>query len=203
MVSAAANAITEGETKGLVWRFQAKSTQWGPAGAKVMHSLGLKKVALLAQQNAFVVAMIEPFKAEMAKLGGAVTQTVVYNPDQPSYRAEVEKIFGPEPEGVFCLSLLTDFASIAKPIGEWRYDQRGEESVAYDLENYLVRMGRTAATHSIAELRRVTGQDPFAESGPLGYERLQPAFLDHRIVADQVRLDEAVEHRDQRRPFRV
>jgi branched-chain amino acid transport system substrate-binding protein len=116
MVSAAANAITEGETKGLVWRFQAKSTQWGPAGAKVMHGLGLKKVALLAQQNAFVIAMIEPFKAEMAKLGGAVTQTVVYNPDQPSYRAEVEKVFGPEPEGVFCLSLLTDFASIAKEV---------------------------------------------------------------------------------------
>ncbi len=72
----------------------------------------------------------------------------------------------------------SDFASIAKPMGEWKYDQRGEESVAYDLENYLVRMGRTASMHSIAELRRVTGQDPFAESGPLGYERLQPAFLD-------------------------
>ena len=100
MVSAAANAITEGETKGLVWRFQAKSTQWGPAGAKVMHSLGLKSVALLAQQNAFVIAMIEPFKAEMAKLGGTVTQTVVYNPDQPSYRAEVEKVFGLAPDGV-------------------------------------------------------------------------------------------------------
>jgi branched-chain amino acid transport system substrate-binding protein len=116
MVSAAANAITEGETKGLVWRFQAKSTQWGPAGAKVMHDLGLGKVALLAQQNAFVIAMIEPFKAEMAKLGGTVTQTVLYNPDQPSYRAEVEKVFGPEPDGVFCLSLLTDFTSIAKEV---------------------------------------------------------------------------------------
>src|SRR5262249_44068839 len=39
MVSAAANAITDGDTKGLVWRFQAKSTQWGPAGAKVMDGL--------------------------------------------------------------------------------------------------------------------------------------------------------------------
>jgi branched-chain amino acid transport system substrate-binding protein len=116
MVSAAADAITEGDTKGLVWRFQAKSTQWGPAGAKVMASLGLKKVAVLAQQNPFVNAMIEPFKAEMAKLGGTVTQVVAYNPDQPSYRAEVEKTFGPEPDGVFCLALLTDFASIAKEV---------------------------------------------------------------------------------------
>lgn len=116
MVSAAANAITEGDTKGLIWRFQAKSTQWGPAGAKIMKTLGLKKVALLAQQNPFVNAMIDPFKAEMAALGGTVTETVTYNPDQPSYRAEVEKAFGAEPDGVFCLSLLTDFSSIAKEV---------------------------------------------------------------------------------------
>jgi branched-chain amino acid transport system substrate-binding protein len=116
MVSAAADAITDGDTKGLVWRFQAKSTQWGPAGAKVMASLGVRKVAVLAQQNPFVNAMIEPFKAEMAKLGGTVTQVVQYNPDQPSYRAEVEQVFGPEPEGVFCLALLTDFESIAKEV---------------------------------------------------------------------------------------
>ncbi|RTL72945.1 MAG: amino acid ABC transporter substrate-binding protein [Hyphomicrobiales bacterium] len=116
MVSASADAITDGDTKGLIWRFQAKSTQWGPAGAKIMQSLGMKKVVLLAQQNPFVLAMIEPFKAEMAKLGGVVADTVVYNPDQPSYRAEVEKAFGGDPDGVFCLSLLTDFSSIAKEV---------------------------------------------------------------------------------------
>jgi branched-chain amino acid transport system substrate-binding protein len=116
MVSAAADAITDGDTKGLVWRFQAKSTQWGPAGAKVAASLGVHKIAVLAQQNPFVNAMIEPFKAEMATLGGTVTQVVQYNPDQPSYRAEVEQVFGPEPEAVFCLALLTDFESIAKEV---------------------------------------------------------------------------------------
>ncbi len=114
MVSASADAITQGDTKGLVWRFQARSTQWGPAGAKVMQSIGAKRVAILAQQNPFVLAMIDPFKAEMARQGGTVTQTVLYNPDQSSYRAEVERAFGPEPEAVFCLSLLTDFVSIAR-----------------------------------------------------------------------------------------
>jgi branched-chain amino acid transport system substrate-binding protein len=116
MVSAAANGITDGDTKGLVYRFQAKSSQWGPAGAKVMMGMGLKKVTVLAQQNPFVISMIEPFKAEMAKLGGQVMDVIVYNPDQPSYRAEVEKAFGPEPEGVFCLPLLTDFVAITKEV---------------------------------------------------------------------------------------
>ena len=116
MVSAAANGITDGDTKGLVYRFQAKSSQWGPAGARVMTSLKLKKVTILAQQNPFVVSMIEPFKAEMAKLGGQVMDVIQYNPDQASYRAEVEKAFGPEPDGVFCLSLLTDFVAITKEV---------------------------------------------------------------------------------------
>lgn len=88
----------------------------GSGRAKVMKGLGLKNVVVLAQQNPFVNAMIEPFKAEMTANGGTVRQVVVYNPDQPSYRAEVEKAFGPEPDGVFCLSLLTDFQSIAKEV---------------------------------------------------------------------------------------
>jgi branched-chain amino acid transport system substrate-binding protein len=116
MVSASANGITDGDTKGLIYRFQAKSSQWGPAGAKVMTSLKLKKVTVLAQQNPFVISMIEPFKAEMAKLGGQIIDVVQYNPDQASYRAEVEKAFGPEPDGVFCLSLLTDFVAISKEV---------------------------------------------------------------------------------------
>ena len=116
MVSASANGITDGDTKGLVYRFQAKSSQWGPAAAKVMTSLKLKKVTILAQQNPFVISMIEPFKAEMARQGGQVLDVIQYNPDQASYRAEVEKAFGPEPDGVFCLSLLTDFVAITKEV---------------------------------------------------------------------------------------
>ncbi len=116
MVSAAAPAITAGDTKGLVYRFQAKSSQWGPGGAKVCKELGLKKVTVLAQQNPFIVAMIEPFKAEMSKLGATVTDVVMYNPDQASYRAEVQKAFGSEPDGVFVAALLADMVAIAKEV---------------------------------------------------------------------------------------
>jgi branched-chain amino acid transport system substrate-binding protein len=124
MVSAAADAITDGDTNGLVYRFQAKSSQWGPAGAKVMTSLKLKKVNILAQQNPFVVAMIEPFKAELAKRGGTVGEVIMYNPNQASYHAEVEKAFGSEPDGVFCGSLLTDFVAIAKEVYRGGYQSK-------------------------------------------------------------------------------
>lgn len=118
MVSGAANAITEGDTRGLVWRYQAKATDWGPAMAKAMISRGWKNVSILAQQNPFVGPMIEPAKKTFAEAGGKVIDTVVYNPDQPSYRAEVQKIFGanPAPEAVMCLGLLTDFVSIVREV---------------------------------------------------------------------------------------
>jgi amidase len=73
--------------------------------------------------------------------------------------------------------ISSDFASLARPTGAWRYDQRGEESVAFDLQNYLVHLGKSAAAHSLAELITLVGQDPFSETGPLAYEREQPVFL--------------------------
>ena len=71
----------------------------------------------------------------------------------------------------------SEFASLARPTGAWRYDQRGEESVAYDLQNYLARLGPKAAARSVAELISLAGRDPFADGGPLAYERDQPELV--------------------------
>ena len=116
MVSGSADAITAGDTKGLVWRYQAKATNWGSGLAQAMVERKYKTVSILAQQNAFVIAMIEPAKKVFEKAGVKVLDSVIYNPDQPSYRAEVQRIFGrnPAPDAVMCLGLLTDFVSIVR-----------------------------------------------------------------------------------------
>ncbi len=142
MVSGAANPITEGDTKGLVWRFQAKATDWGPAMAKAMISRGWKKVSILAQQNAFVMPMLEPARAEFEKAGGKVYDTVVYNPNQPSYRAEVQRIFGTsEPlDAVMCLGLLTDFVSIVREVRRNDFKTKIMAlSIAADAEDQFVK----------------------------------------------------------------
>jgi aspartyl-tRNA(Asn)/glutamyl-tRNA(Gln) amidotransferase subunit A len=77
------------------------------------------------------------------------------------------------------------FAAIAEPRGEWRYDARGQESVAHDLQDYLAALGRGAAVHSLAELRARTGKDPFARDGVMGYMYDYPAFL--AALADPAR----------------
>ncbi len=124
MVSCAANAVTEQDHGGLIWRFQAKSTQWGPAGAKILAQRGHKKVSVLAQQNPFIVSMIEPFVAEAEKSGLTIVDNVTYLPEQPSYRAEVEKVFGAEPDAVFIPGLLTDFTSIMKEVYRGGFDSK-------------------------------------------------------------------------------
>lgn len=116
MVSCAANAVTEQEHGGLIWRFQAKSTQWGPAGAKILNQRGHKKISVMAQENPFIVSMVDPFVEEVKKGGGEIVDNIFYLPEQPSYRAEVEKIFGAEPDAVFIPGLLTDFTSIMKEV---------------------------------------------------------------------------------------
>jgi branched-chain amino acid transport system substrate-binding protein len=170
MVSGAANGITEGDTKGLVWRYQAKATDWGPAMAKAMISSGWKQVSILAQQNPFVGPMIEPAKKEFAKSGGRVIDTVVYNPDQPSYRAEVQRIFGAAraPEAVMCLGLLTDFVSIVREVVRGGYKSKIMAlSIMADAEGKFIE----AVGADTAE-----GIEHFQPSPPLGspgYRRFQ------------------------------
>lgn len=65
----------------------------------------------------------------------------------------------------------TGFAAIAQPIpGPGYYDARGIESVPFDLQNYLVRMGPHAALRSFADFAAATqAEDPFAPGGVLHY----------------------------------
>ncbi|AHK46633.1 glutamyl-tRNA amidotransferase subunit A (plasmid) [Ensifer adhaerens OV14] len=72
------------------------------------------------------------------------------------------------------------FSSLAKPADVpdfGGYDLRGEESAAFDLQNYLGRRGPEASIRNLAELREAVKQDPFSESGPASYIRIQPEFI--------------------------
>jgi branched-chain amino acid transport system substrate-binding protein len=162
MVSGAANAITEGDTRGLIWRFQAKATDWGPGMARAMLSRGWRHISILAQQNAFIIPMLEPAKAEFEKNGGKVYDTVVYNPNQPSYRAEVRRIFGSgrQLDAIMCLGLLTDFVSIVREVRRNAYQTRMMAlSIAADAEGQFLK----AVGPQLAE-----GIEHFQPAPPLG-----------------------------------
>jgi len=74
----------------------------------------------------------------------------------------------------------TGFAAVAEPMdGPGYYDARGVESVPYDVEQYLKRMGPGAALKSFAAFAEATkAEDPFAPGGVLAYLHKLPQFVD-------------------------
>ena len=125
MVSSAANAITEGDTQGYVWRFQMKATDWGIVISRAtIDKLGFKSVGVMGLQNAFVLPIMKVFEEKMKAAGRTVTDSLIYNPEQPSYRAEVERIFAKKPDAVFCFGLLPDFVSIMKEVYRGGFDSK-------------------------------------------------------------------------------
>ena len=111
-----ADEVTEGDTKGLVWRFQARASSWGEPAALAILKGGYKKIGLLHLQNPFVAAMIPSFLKTIEQGGAHVVSDVEFKPDQPSYRAEIEKVYAAEPEAVFVPGYVNQFTSIAKEI---------------------------------------------------------------------------------------
>ncbi len=72
----------------------------------------------------------------------------------------------------------TGFAGVAlsRPLGS-RFDYRGLESVPFDLQNYLQRLGPNAAVKTFAEFAAATAaQNAFGPTGPLRYLVGNPAF---------------------------
>lgn len=59
----------------------------------------------------------------------------------------------------------TSFASLSPTSG---FDLRGLETLPYDFNQYLKRLGESAAINSLDEVEDVIGLDPFAEDQPLG-----------------------------------
>ncbi|MEP6679078.1 MAG: ABC transporter substrate-binding protein [Betaproteobacteria bacterium] len=124
MVSSAANAITDGDTQGYVWRFQMKATDWGIVIGRSVQRLGFKTVGIMGLQNAFVLPIMKTVEEQLKGAGRTVTDSLIYNPEQPSYRAEVERIFGKKPEVVCCFGLLPDFVSIMKEVYRGGFDSK-------------------------------------------------------------------------------
>lgn len=119
-----ADEVTEGDTKGLVWRFQARASSWGGPAARAILNGGFKRIGLLHLQNPFVATMIPSFLKTIQDGGATIVSNVEFKPDQPSYRAEIEKVFAPNPDAVFVPGYVNQFTSIAKEIYRGGYKSK-------------------------------------------------------------------------------
>jgi branched-chain amino acid transport system substrate-binding protein len=106
----------QGKTGGYFFRTAPSDALQGVAMAKEALDGGVKKVSVLYLNNAYGQGLAEQFSAAYKKLGGTISQSVVYNPDQPSYRSEVTKALQGGPQGLLLIGYPGDGTTIAR---EW------------------------------------------------------------------------------------
>ncbi|RUY00404.1 amino acid ABC transporter substrate-binding protein [Mesorhizobium sp. M2A.F.Ca.ET.040.01.1.1] len=118
MVTSGAPEITSPKvnSKGLVYRFNATGEGFGQAFAEVCAREGFKRPATMAFNNASGVGTVEGFRKAWEKKRGKVVESVVYEPNQPSYRSELQKVLAAKPDVIVGGSYLADTTIIMR---EW------------------------------------------------------------------------------------
>ncbi len=102
------NMGKRGETKGLFFRTLPADALQAVAAAIMAYNAGFRKPSILYWNNDWgknnKTEFVEAFKA----LGGDIAQTVPFNPDQASYRAEITKSLEGNPDSLYMLSNIQD-----------------------------------------------------------------------------------------------
>jgi branched-chain amino acid transport system substrate-binding protein len=116
MNTSGAPEISTLDDNDLVWRTQASNVLFGEVFARVTTDLGLQRASTMAFNNPSGRGNTEEFARVFKEMGGEILSEVVYNPDQSTYRAELEQALGPNPEIIVLGSYLPDTTIILK---EW------------------------------------------------------------------------------------
>jgi branched-chain amino acid transport system substrate-binding protein len=102
--------------KKLGFRFQATNGRFGQAFAKVAERQGFKTPATMAFNNASGIGNTEGFTQAWKAAGGKVAASVVYEPNRPSYRSELQSVLRSKPDVIVTGSYLADTTIILR---EW------------------------------------------------------------------------------------
>jgi len=104
----------EGTSKGMFFRTITSDALQGTAVAKYALDQGLKEVAIIHVNSDFGVNMIAEFRRAFEALGGKITNTVPYNPSQPSYAPEVTAAMRGNPPALYLVANPGDGTTIAR-----------------------------------------------------------------------------------------
>lgn len=103
--------------KKLGFRFQATNNRFGRAFAQIAKKEGYSKPATMAFNNASGLGNTEGFAAAWkATQGKDVVASVVYEPNRPSYRSELQSVLRAKPDVIVTGSYLADTTIILR---EW------------------------------------------------------------------------------------
>ncbi|MBS3649811.1 ABC transporter substrate-binding protein [Pseudaminobacter sp. 19-2017] len=110
------------DDKDLVFQFYASNKVIGAVFAEVAKKRGFKNPAVLAYNNATMVAQAENFRSTWEAGGGEVADFIVYEPNQTSYRTELDRALSKNPDILVLSSYTPDVTIILKEWYQSGYD---------------------------------------------------------------------------------
>jgi branched-chain amino acid transport system substrate-binding protein len=173
--NAGASNITSG--KGLMFRYSALSVRVGQALAREVARRGQTRLATMAFNNPSGREITSGAKAGWEKLGRQLVSEVVYEPNRPSYRSEVQTILAANPDAIVLGGYLPDFTIILRETRQagsnvkfyapaWAVNQKLIEAVGpaategIMTHDYVPALDGEAYRTFVAKFKKATGIDP-------------------------------------------
>jgi len=113
---APALSVPPANAKGFLYRYQATNDRFGRAFAEIAQREGYRRAATMAFNNASGLGNTQGFKRAWEAKGHQVVAEIVYEPNQPSYRAELQRVLAARPDVIVMGSFLPDTTIILR---EW------------------------------------------------------------------------------------
>lgn len=104
------------DDKDLVFQFYASNQVIGAVFAQVARQREFQKPSVMAYNNATMVAQAENFRSTWEQHGGRVAEFIIYEPNQTSYRTELDRALSRNPDILVLSSYTPDVTIILK---EW------------------------------------------------------------------------------------
>ncbi|MFZ5824147.1 MAG: ABC transporter substrate-binding protein [Bacillota bacterium] len=114
MCTSSSPAITTVKDNDLLFRTEPSQVFYGPIIGDVISKQGWKTAVVLSLNNPATLAVGEESKKAFETKGGKVLESIVYNPNQTSYKAEVEKALAKKPDGIVLAGYAPDMTIILK-----------------------------------------------------------------------------------------
>ncbi len=102
--------------KGFAFRFAGTSEGIGRSLADGALEEGFKRASIMAFNNASGREMLQGAKSVLQKAGREIVAEVIYEPNQPSYRSEIQAALAKQPEVLIMGSFLPDLTIILREV---------------------------------------------------------------------------------------
>ena len=104
----------DGKTNGWFFRTITSDALQGTAAAKYAIDQGMRALTVIHVNNDFGVNMLAEFRRAYEALGGKLTSITPYNPQQPSYNAEVTNALKGDPPALYFIGYPGDGTTIVR-----------------------------------------------------------------------------------------